>query len=62
MSSNKGQPQPDAVRQYLSNLGKKGGAARAAKYDKKTLSKWAKLGGRPPKKGGTEVSKTKRKP
>jgi hypothetical protein len=32
-------------------MGKKGGKARAAKYDKATLSKWAKLGGRPPKKG-----------
>lgn len=34
-------------------LGRKGGKARAAKYDKKTLSKWAKLGGRP-KKGVTK--------
>lgn len=28
-------------------LGRKGGKARAAKYDKATLSKWAKRGGRP---------------
>jgi len=32
-------------------MGRKGGRARAAKYDKATLSKWAKLGGRPRKKG-----------
>jgi len=32
-------------------MGKKGGKARARKYDKATLSKWAKKGGRPPKKG-----------
>lgn len=30
-------------------LGRKGGQARAAKYDKATLSKWAKRGGRPKK-------------
>ena len=30
-------------------LGSKGGKARAAKYDKATLSKWAKRGGRPKK-------------
>jgi hypothetical protein len=35
---------------YLASLGRKGGKARAAKYDKKTLSKWAKKGGRPLKK------------
>jgi hypothetical protein len=34
-----------------SAMGKKGGKARARKYDKATLSKWAKKGGRPPKKG-----------
>lgn len=39
------------IREYLANIGRKGGKARAAKYDKKTLSKWAKRGGRPPKKG-----------
>lgn len=41
----------EAIRQYLSKIGSKGGKARAAKHDKGTLSKWAKLGGRPPKKG-----------
>jgi hypothetical protein len=35
------------IREYLKKLGSKGGKARAAKHDKKTLSKWAKLGGRP---------------
>jgi hypothetical protein len=30
-------------------MGKKGGKARAAKYDHKTLSEWAKKGGRPRK-------------
>jgi len=39
------------IREYLAKIGREGGKARAAKYDKNTLSKWAKLGGRPPKKG-----------
>ncbi len=39
----------DVVREYLRNIASKGGNARAAKYDKATLSKWAKKGGRPPK-------------
>ena len=38
------------IREYLAKVGRKGGKARAAKYDKATLRKWAKLGGRPPKK------------
>ena len=38
------------IREYLAKVGSKGGKARAAKYDKATLRKWAKLGGRPPKK------------
>jgi len=37
------------IREYLAKVGRKGGKARAAKYDKATLSKWAKLGGRPPR-------------
>jgi hypothetical protein len=41
---------PDEVREYLAKLARKGGKARAEKYDKATLSKWAKKGGRPPKK------------
>ncbi len=38
------------LREYLAKLGRKGGKARAAKYGKSTLSKWAKKGGRPLKK------------
>jgi general stress protein YciG len=40
----------DSIREYLSKIGKRGGTARAAKFDKATLSTWAKKGGRPPKK------------
>jgi len=39
------------IREYLASIGREGGKARALKYDKATLSKWAKKGGRPPKKG-----------
>ena len=40
----------EAVRAELAReLASKGGKARAHKYDKKTLSKWAKKGGRPKK-------------
>ena len=39
------------VREFLANIGRKGGKARARKYGKKTLSKWARRGGRPKKKG-----------
>lgn len=35
----------------LVNVGRPDGKARAAKYGKATLSKWAKKGGRPPKEG-----------
>jgi general stress protein YciG len=41
----------ERIKQYLAAIGSKGGNARAEKYDKATLSKWAKKGGRPPKKG-----------
>jgi general stress protein YciG len=41
----------DAVKKYMAEMASKGGKARAAKYDKKTLSQWARKGGRPPKKG-----------
>jgi general stress protein YciG len=40
-----------AIREYLAAIGSEGGKARAEKYDRATLSKWAKKGGRPPKKG-----------
>jgi general stress protein YciG len=39
------------IRQYLTEIARRGGKARAKKYDKATLSKWGKKGGRPPKKG-----------
>ncbi len=42
--------QDDTIRKYLASIGRKGGTARAAKYDKETLSRWAKKGGRPRKK------------
>ena len=43
------------IREFLKRAGSKGGKARAAKYDKATLSKWAKKGGRPRKeKRGAE--------
>jgi general stress protein YciG len=38
------------IRDFLAGAGRKGGKARAARHDKATLSKWAKKGGRPPKK------------
>jgi len=38
------------IRQYLTEIARKGGKARAKKYDKATLSKWGKKGGRPPKR------------
>jgi general stress protein YciG len=41
--------QEKVIREFLAKVGRKGGRARAAKYDKATLSKWAKKGGRPPK-------------
>ena len=43
--------QDKIIREFLAKVGRKGGKARAAKYDQATLSKWAKKGGRPPKKG-----------
>jgi general stress protein YciG len=39
----------DAVRSYLARIARKGGKARAAKYDKATLKRWARKGGRPKK-------------
>jgi hypothetical protein len=38
------------IRQYLTAIARKGGQARAKKYGKTTLSKWAKKGGRPRKR------------
>jgi len=42
------------IREYLASIGRKGGKTRAAKYDKATLSKWAKKGGRPLSKGDSK--------
>jgi general stress protein YciG len=42
------------IREYLASIGRKGGKARAARHSKATLSKWAKLGGRPRKKEGNQ--------
>jgi hypothetical protein len=42
------------IREFLKRAGSKGGKARAAKYDKTTLSKWAKKGGRPKGSGKKE--------
>jgi general stress protein YciG len=41
-----------AVTAYLAKIGRRGGQMRAAKYDKATLSEWAKKGGRPRKAKG----------
>jgi hypothetical protein len=51
------------IREYLAGIGREGGKARAAKYGKATLSKWAKLGGRPHKPWGelSEAGKYARK-
>ena len=49
----------DSVKQYLKKIASKGGEARAAKYDKATLSKWAKRGGRPRKDAQSHKGKTK---
>jgi len=43
------------IREFLAKVGSKGGKARAAKYDRATLSKWAKKGGRP--RGGGRKEK-----
>jgi hypothetical protein len=41
----------EIMQQARRELARKGGLARAKKYDKKILSKWAKKGGRPRKDG-----------
>ena len=35
------------VREFLAEIGRKGGQMRAKRYDKATLRKWGKKGGRP---------------
>jgi general stress protein YciG len=41
----------DDVREFLRKIGRKGGQARAKKYDRETFRKWSKESGagRPPK-------------
>jgi hypothetical protein len=39
--------QKQVIREFLQKAGSKGGKARAAKYDKGMLSKWARKGGKP---------------
>jgi hypothetical protein len=43
------------IREFLARAGSKGGKMRAKKYDKSTLSKWAKKGGRPKGSGKKET-------
>ena len=45
------------IHEYVVAIGRKGGKARAAKYDRSTLSKWAKLGGRPKGSGKRKSAK-----
>jgi general stress protein YciG len=49
--SKKGAPSDD-VREFLREIGRKGGKARAKKYDTKTFRRWSKKSGagRPPKR------------
>jgi hypothetical protein len=42
------------IREYLAKIGSKGGKGRAKRHSKAQLSKWAKLGGRPPKSEGSK--------
>ena len=42
------------IREYLAEIGRKGGKTRARKYSKATLSEWAKKGGRPKGSGKKE--------
>jgi general stress protein YciG len=43
------------IRDFLKRAGSKGGKARAGKYDRTTISKWGKKGGRP--KGSSKKAK-----
>jgi general stress protein YciG len=46
----------DILHRHFSKLGRRGGKARAKKYDKEILSRWAKKGGRPKKlKKGSSI-------
>jgi hypothetical protein len=50
---------PKDVMEYFRKTGAIGGKTRAAKYSRKQLSEWGKLGGRP--KGSTPVADEKKK-
>ena len=50
------------VRKYYEKLSSIGGKARAAKYDHKTLSEWAKKGGRPRKDAQGQEGQAKSAP
>jgi hypothetical protein len=47
---------PEDVMEFFRQTGAEGGKARAAKYSKAQLSRWAKKGGRP-KGSGTKQQK-----
>ena len=48
------------MRLVQTELARKGGEARAKKYDRATLTKWAKMGGRPKKKAESVSKRGKR--
>jgi len=49
---------PEDVMEYFKKTGAIGGKTRAAKYSRKQLSEWGKLGGRP--KGSKKQQQTKK--
>lgn len=48
---------PDEAMEYFRKAGAMGGKARAAKHNKKQLSEWGKLGGRPKGSGKKRTKK-----
>jgi hypothetical protein len=51
----------EVLKLVCKELASAGGKARAKKYDRATLSKWARMGGRPRKAEVTSLGKTERK-
>ena len=51
----------EAFSQFKSELARQGGLARAAKYSKKQMREWGKMGGRPRKKKETLDAKAETK-
>ena len=47
----------EMVRLVFEKFGSAGGKARAKKYDRETLRKWARMGGRPRKNSQTKSTK-----